>query len=181
MSCLLLAWATLLALPHAPGKPKEGKIRVYVVAETTDAEGNEKPDAGGLLDSAEEIRKRIKKMKWIEPVEDESQAEMRFVVVDRSEDKESGYALRYRLKAGDFDAEDDYGEFAVVEHAGGTPGNYDRQGGEMPMTTGVAMKNKQTFQSWKTIADGLARTLDHFAENNYERLLAIRKAAPNNR
>ncbi|HSF16087.1 MAG TPA: hypothetical protein VLK65_11100 [Vicinamibacteria bacterium] len=181
MSSLVLAWATLLALPLAPGKPTEGKIRVTVVAETMDAEGNEKPNAGGLLDSAEEIRKRVKKMKWIEPVEEESQAEMHFVVVDRSQDKESGYALRYRLKAGDFEAEDDYGEFAVVEHAGGTPGIYDRQGGEMPMTAGVAMEHKQTYQSWKTIADGLARTLDHFAENNYDRLIAIRKTANNNR
>lgn len=181
MSCLVWLWATLMAVALAPDKPRDGKIRVYVVAETMSPEGEEKRNAPELSDSANEIRKRLKKMKWIEPAEDESQAEMHFVVVDRFQDERAGYALRYRVTAGDFEAEDDYGEVAVVEHAGGGVAHHDRRGGEMPMTAGVARKGRQTFQSWKTIADGLARTLDHFAENNYERLIALRERAGSER
>jgi hypothetical protein len=174
MSYLAVALATLMAAPLALDKPKDGKIRVYVVAETTNAAGQERPNAKELLDSAKEIRKRVKKMKWIELVEDESQAEMHFVVIDRFQDDETGYALRYRLTAGDFDAERDYGEVAVVEHAGGGVAHHDSRGGEVPMIAGISKKQSQTFQSWKTIADGLARTLNHFAESNYERIIALR-------
>jgi hypothetical protein len=42
------------------------------------------------------------------------------------------------------------------------------------MIAGISKKQSQTFQSWKTIADGLARTLNHFAESNYERIIALR-------
>ena len=120
-------------------------------------------------------------MKWVEPVEDESQADMHFVVLDRFQDDDAGLALRYRLTAGDFESEDDYGEVAVVEHAGGGVANFDRTGGEVPMTSGISKKQTQTFQSWKTIADGLARTLNHFAESNYDRLTALREGADSKR
>ena len=159
-------------------KPDKGKIRVYVMAETTDEEGVAKPNAEDLANSVKDINKRLKKKKWIEPAETEESAEMILRVLDRRKDKHQGNVIRYKLTAGEFEAEDTYGAVGLLEHAGGSMGHHDADGGELPIVTSSSIDRKATdvYYDWKTIADGMARTLNHFAEQNYQRLIAIRES-----
>ena len=172
---VLLASAVAVA---AADKPTEGKIRVYTFTRTLDESGAEKANAEDLRESVEDIQKRIKKMKWIENADSEEDAEMVFEVLDRRDDEDEGYLLSYELTAGEFHTKDHYGAMGILRHAGGDLPRYDQRGGEQAIVTssGFSRKHEEKYWSWKAIADGMARTLNHFAQSNYERLIAVRES-----
>lgn len=151
-------------------KPKAGKVRIYISVDTEHTSEDLQQRASELEESARDLRKHLRKNKWLEPTEEIERADIHFRVVSRRKDPEKGYVLRYLLEAGAFRTED---EFAYEGEALATGGSramsfdgFDNSG-----------SGRQILR-WGELAKHLAASLEGFAEANYDRIIAQR---PGNR
>ena len=180
MKAVLSLIALLLAISTASAKEK---VLVYVVADEVLEGSNTNATAEDLEDSANDLRKQIKKRKELELAGDEGRADIVFHVVDRwiqsEPDAEGrrGYALRYHLVAGTYQQDEDY-VFGKLSTGGGMKPRIRDLDAEPVMETPLPGEGRslsgEVTGSWGELAESLSRTLQGFAIANYDRIMALR-------
>jgi hypothetical protein len=158
---VVLALVGALQALSSKDEPSRGKVRVFVLADSAGVEGLPQTARAELHQSARELQKRIKGLKWLALAESEESAELVLRILARHEDPYRGYVVRYRLDASEFRTEDEFVSAGEPESVGG--------GGPVSVSGRSRFEGRRS-SAWGELAKGLARWLDRFAESNYERL-----------
>jgi hypothetical protein len=155
------------ALALSPQEAPQGKVRLFVAADATrDFEGVSQRESE-LEQTAKDVRKSLRKSRWIEVTETEEGADVIVRILGRRKSPDEGLALGYSLHAGDFRTED---EFVYNEEAASSSRSrstsIDQPGGH---------ERDQRGAKWSDIARRFGASLEFFAESNYELILKQRK------
>lgn len=142
--------------------PKEGKVRIHVIAGEPRAFRGAQQRASELEESARDLRRHLGKAKWLELTEDAELADIRLRVLGRREDPDKGNVLGYSLDAGAYQTEDEYAYIGETEETGGGRG----------LNTSFTPRK---VLGWGELARRFAQSLDGFAESNYDRIVSQRK------
>jgi hypothetical protein len=164
---LLLVSLFLPAFATPSQKPSQGRVRMYVSADASGVYKGAQQLAVDLEESARDLRKSLKKSDWIEVVDEEKDADVRLRIVGRRVDPDKGFALGYSLDAGAYKTED---EFLYSGESIPTGGGRSRDARDMSDD----LQPRKTL-GWSELAKKFGRSLEEFAESNYDRIVSQRK------
>jgi len=164
-ACILL-WAHVTFTADAQDRPPKGTIRLFVAADPARANPNRPSKQADVEESASDLRKRVKGLRWIELANRLGDADVIVTVTGRYKDPNRGFVLSYILEAGEYKVED---EFA---YEGGT----QVTGGIRTLESdGRASVEGRRPLSWDELANQFAKSLEGFAKGNYDRILRRRE------
>jgi len=163
----ILSWApSTSASARAQDRPPKGTIRLFVAADATRVNPNRPSKQADVEESASELRKRVKGLRWVELANRVDDADVIVTLAGRYKDPNRGFVLSYILEAGDYKMED---EFA---YEGGT----QITGGIRTLESdGRASVEGRRPLSWEELARQFAKSLEGFAKANYDRILRQRE------
>jgi hypothetical protein len=164
---LFLVFLGMRAFTSPSQKPSHGKVLIHVSAEAGGVYNGTQQREMDLEESARDLEKSLKGSKWLELTEDEETADVRVRILGRRVDRDKGFALGYALDAGAYKTED---EFLYAGDSIATGGGRSRDAREM----NDSMQPKKTL-GWTEVAKKFGRSLDGFAEGNYDRIVSQRK------
>jgi hypothetical protein len=155
------------ALTLSPQEAPQGKVRIFVAsAATRDFQGVRQRESD-LAETAKDVRKSLRKSRWIEVTDDVEGADVIVRILGRRKSPDEVLALGYSLEAGDFKTEDEfvYSEQAALGTRGRTT-SIDKPGG---------FEETLRPTRWSDVARRFGASLEIFAESNYELILKRRK------
>jgi hypothetical protein len=166
-SCFLPALILAPALALSPQQAPQGKVRIFVSASAETAYQGVMQRASDLDQIARDVRKSLKKSRWLSVTEDAEEADVIVRILGRRTSPDESLALGYSLDAGDFKTEDEfvYSEEASLGSRGRTT-SIDKPGGSEQTLRGAR---------WSDAARRFGASLELFAQTNYELILARRK------
>lgn len=164
---LLFVFVCLSSLATASQKPSQGKVLIHVSTGANAVYKGVEQRSSDLEESARDLRKSLKKSKWLEVADSEEEADIRLRILGRRKDQELGFTLGYALDAGAYKTED---EFFYSGESVATGGGRSRDA----RTMSDAMQPRKTL-GWGQLEKEFGRSLEEFARSNYDRIVAQRK------
>lgn len=105
----ILSWAqSTSATARAQDRPPKGTIRLFVAADARRANPNRPSKQADVEESASELRKRVKGLRWVDLANRIDDADVIVTLAGRYKDPNRGFVLSYILEVGDYKMEDEF-------------------------------------------------------------------------
>jgi len=164
---VLIVLGQLWAFPPFLQTEDHEKLRISITVDAEQAYKGSKQRTSPLEETARYLRGSLKESEWLEVVEVEKAPDVRLRILGRCRTLDQKFAIGYLLEAADFVMEDEFLYQGESSPAGGSTVT-----GEPETPFGVhGLRAPHSSDA----ARSLGESLEKFAKENYERILAGRK------